>query len=86
MTTRTQDYSDRFIRAFATAAILGPMLLVIITGALPEGLARGQLIVAGNGGIVVALAAALVLRTAYGLGFSKAFKLAAANPNYSVTA
>jgi hypothetical protein len=49
---------------------------------LPEGLARGQLIVFGYGGIVVALATALVLRTVYGLGFSKAFKLAPSNPNH----
>jgi hypothetical protein len=85
MTTSTQHHSDFFLRAFTTVAILGPILLVMIAGTLPEGLARGQLIVLGDGGIVVALATALVLRTVYGLGFSNAFKLAASRSNYSVT-
>jgi len=86
MSTPTQSRGDLFVRAFAALAILGPILLVMIAGVLPEGPARSQLILLGDGGIVVALAAALVLRAVYGLGFSKAFKLAAANPNYSVTA
>ncbi|MGA2707723.1 MAG: hypothetical protein ACLP0B_07395 [Steroidobacteraceae bacterium] len=86
MTTHTLGHNDLFVRAFATSAMLGPMLLVMIAGALPEGPARAELIVSGNGGIVIALAAALVLRAVYGLGFNKAFKLAAENPDYSVTA
>ena len=86
MTTSTYDQSDFFIRAAAAVAILGPILLVMISGTMPEGLARGQLIVSGHIGIVVALATALVLRAVYGLGFSKAFKLAASKPNHSVTA
>jgi hypothetical protein len=81
MTTSPHDHSDLFLRAFAAVAILAPIALVMIAGTLPEGLARGQLIVFGYGGIVVALAAALVLRTVYGLGFSNAFKLAASKPN-----
>jgi hypothetical protein len=45
--------------------------------------ARGdRLIVFGYGGIVIALATALVLRSVHGLGFSKAFKLAASNQNH----
>ena len=86
MSTPTQSRGDLFVRAFATLAILGPILLVMIAGVLPEGLGRSQLILFGEGGIVAALAAALVLRAVCGLGFSKAFKLAAANPNYSVIA
>ena len=82
MTTSTHDNSDFLVRACASVAILGPLLLVMIAGTLPEGLARGQLIVFGDGGIVVALATALILRTVYGLGFSKAFKLAGSNPNH----
>jgi hypothetical protein len=85
MTTSTQDQNDFFLRVFATVAMLGPILLVMIAGALPEGLARGQLIVFGHYGIVAVLAAALVLRTAYGFGFSRAFQLAPSNPNHSVT-
>jgi hypothetical protein len=81
MTTSPRDHSDLFLRAFAAVAILAPIALVMIAGTVPEGLARGQLIVFGYGGIVAALAAALVLRTVYGLGFSNAFKLAASNPN-----
>jgi hypothetical protein len=80
MTTSTHDHSDFFIRAAAAVAILGPILLVMIAGTLPEGLTRGQVVVFGDGGIVVALATALVLRAVYGLGFSKAFKLAATKP------
>jgi hypothetical protein len=74
MSTATQSRGDLFVRAFATLAILGPILLVMIAGVLPEGLGRSQLILFGDGGIVAAQ------------GFSKAFKLAAANPNYSVIA
>ena len=83
MTTFTHDHNDFFLRAFTGVAILAPMLLVMIAGTFPEGLARGQLIVLGHGGIVVALTTALVLRAAYRLGFSRAFKLAAVNPNHS---
>jgi hypothetical protein len=82
MTISTHDHSDFFIRAFAAVAILAPILFVMIAGSLPEGLARGQLIVFGYGGIVLALATALVLRTVYGLGFSKACRLAASKSNH----
>ena len=76
-----------FTRAFTAVAILGPILLVIIAGTLPEGTSvRGDLIVNGHIFIVTALATALVLRVVYGMGFSHARKLLASSPNRSLTA
>jgi hypothetical protein len=87
MTTSTDYRTDFFIRAAAALAILGPILLVIIAGTLPDDSARGQLIVAGHCEIVVALAAILLVRAVYYLGFSTALKrLAETKPNQSVTA
>jgi len=76
--------ADRFVRGIAAVAMLGPMLLVIMAGMLPEGLARGQLIVWGNGGIAIALTLALLLRIAYAIGFSRAFQLALASVDQPV--
>jgi hypothetical protein len=78
--------NDHFIRAVTAVAIFGPLLVLMICGTLPEGLARGQLIVLGYSVIVAALTAAVVLRAVYGLGFSKAFKLAAATSHRSFSA
>lgn len=86
MTTSAHDHNDFFLRAFTAVAILAPMLLIMIAGTLPEGLARGELIVFGHGGIVAALVTALVLRFAYVSGFSRAFKLAASQPSRSAAA
>lgn len=69
--------SNFFLRAFTTVAMLGPVLLVMIAGTLPEGLERGQLIVLGHGAIVAILAASLVLRAVYELGFRRAAAMAA---------
>jgi hypothetical protein len=44
------------------------------------------LIVDGSGVVLAALATALVLRTAYGVGFRKALDIATAAPNNAVTA
>jgi hypothetical protein len=79
-----QHQSDFFPRAFATVAMLGPILLVLIAGTLPEGLERGQLIVSGHGAIVAILAASLVLRAVYELGYRRASELAASKPYYLV--
>jgi len=84
MPISNQQQNDWFLRTLASVAMLGPILLVLIAATLPEGLARGYLIVFGNGGILVALAGALVLRTVYDLGFSRAAELAATQPNYFV--
>jgi hypothetical protein len=70
--------ADRFVRGIAAVAMLGPMLLVVMAGLLPEGLERGQLVVWGNAGIVVALTLALLLRVAYAMGYTSAFQLALA--------
>ena len=86
MTTFTKHHSDFFYGALAAVAIIASILLVFATGTLPEGLERGELIVYGYGFVLAVLATALVLRAAYAVGFSKALKIAAAVPNYSVTA
>jgi hypothetical protein len=86
MTTFTKHHGDFFYRALAAIAIIAPILLVIAAGALPEGVERGNLIVYGHEVVLAVLATALVLRAAYTSGFSKAFKIAASEPNYSVTA
>ena len=85
MTTSTKNHNDFFYRVLAAVAMVGPILLVIAAGTLPEGLERGDLIVYGQGVVVAVLATALALRAAYTLGFSKALKSTASEPNYSVT-
>jgi hypothetical protein len=86
MTTFTKNHSDFFYRALAAVAIVAPILLVIAAGTLPEDLERGDLIVYGYGVVLAVLATALALRAAYTLGFSRALRIAASEPNYSVTA
>ena len=86
MKTSTKSYSDFFYRALAAVAIVAPILLVIAAGTLPEDLERGDLIVYGYGVVLAVLATALALRAAYTLGFSRALRIAASEPNYSVTA
>jgi hypothetical protein len=86
MTTFTKYHSDFFYRAFAAVAMIAPILLIFAAGALPEGLERGDLIVSGAGAVLAVLVTALVLRTAYAVGFRKALKIAASAPNYAVTA
>jgi hypothetical protein len=73
MTTSTKKNDGYFFyRALAAVAMIGPILLVFAVGTLPEGLERGDLIVYGHGVLLAVLAAALVLRAVYALGFSKA--------------
>ena len=86
MTTFTKHHSDFFYGTLAAVAIIAPILLVVATGTVPEGLERGELIVYGYGVVLAVLATALVLRAAYAVGFSKALKIAVAVPNCSVTA
>jgi hypothetical protein len=77
--------ADRFVRGSAAVAMLGPILLVIVAGMMPEGLARGQMVVWGNAGIAMVLTLALLLRIAYAMGFSRAFQLALAPADHAVT-
>ena len=86
MATFTKNHSNFYYSAFAAAAMIGPILLVIAASAMPAGLERGEFIVYGHGVLLAVLATALVLRAAYVRGFSKALKIAASEPNYSVTA
>ena len=87
MKTVTNEPSSFFYRALAAAAMIGPIFLVFAAGTLPEGgLERGDLIVYGHGVLLAGLATALALRAAYTLGFSRALRIAASEPNYSVTA
>jgi hypothetical protein len=87
MKTVTNEPSSFFYRALAAVAMIGPIFLVFAAGTLPEGgLERGDLIVYGHGVLLAVLATALVLRAAYTLGFSKAFKIAVSEPKHSVTA
>ncbi len=86
MTTSTKNHSDFFYRALVAAAMIGPMLLVIAARAMPESPETGEFVVYGHGVLLAVLATALGLRAAYVRGFSKALKIAASAPNYSVTA
>ncbi len=86
MTTFTKHHSDFYYHAFAALAMIGPMLLVLAAGALPQGLERSELIVDGYGVLLAALAAAVILRAVYAVGFRKALKIAASVSNDSVTA
>jgi hypothetical protein len=83
MTTPNRDKGGFFVRAFTAVAILAPTLLVMIAGTVPDSLARGRMMVFGDGGVVAALATALVFRAIYCAGFSRAIRLAAIKPNRS---
>jgi hypothetical protein len=86
MSTFSKHHSDFFYRALAAIAMAGSILMVFVADTLPEGLQRGELIVDGSGVVLAALATALVLRTAYGVGFRKASDIATAAQNNAVTA
>jgi hypothetical protein len=84
--TFTKYHSDVFYGALAAVAMIAPILLVLASGTLPEGLQRGEVIVFGHGVILAVVVAAMVVRAAYALGFNKALKIAVSEPNYLVTA
>ena len=86
MITITKNRSNFFYPVLAGVAMIAPILLVVAAGLLPEGLERGDFIVSGFGLVLAMLAATLVLRAAYTLGFTRAFKAVASERNYSVTA
>ncbi len=86
MATMRKNPSDFFYGAFAALAMIGPVLLVIAASKMPEGLEKGEFIVYGHGLLLAVLSTAMILRAAYAVGFSEALKIAASEPNYSVTA
>jgi hypothetical protein len=84
--TFIKHHGNLFYGVIVAVAMIGPILLIITAGKMPEDLQRGELIVFGHGVILAAVAAAMVVRAAYALGFNKALKIAVSGPNYSVTA
>ncbi len=84
MTTLNQHDGNNFYRALVAVAMATPVLLVVAAGALPEGLARGELIVKGHGVALSVIATALIIRAAYAYGFRKALRVVGATANYSV--
>jgi hypothetical protein len=86
MTTFTKYHGDSFYRTIAAIGMIGPILLIIVAGTLPEDPETGEFIVYGHGVILAVVAAALALRAAYARVFIKAWKIAASEPKYSVTA
>lgn len=86
MTTFSKHHSDFFYRALAAFAMAASILLIILADRLPQGLQRGELIVDGSGVALAFLATALVLRTAYGVGFRKALEIATTTSNDALTA
>lgn len=84
MTTLIQHDGNTFYRALVGVAMVTPMLLVVAAGALPEGLARGDLIVRGHGVALILVATALIVRAVYAYGFRQALRMSGATENYSV--
>lgn len=80
--TFTKYHSDVFYWALAAVAMIAPIILVLAAGTLPEGVQRGDVIVFGHGVILAVVAAAMVVRAAYALGFNKALKISVSEPHY----
>lgn len=86
MTAFIKYHGDFFYRAIAAVAMIGPILLVIAAGKFAESPETGEFVVYGHGVILTVIATAMALRAAYARGFIKAWKIAASEPKYSVTA
>ena len=86
MTTSTDKHSNLFYRAIAAVAVIAPFGLVAAAGAMPERPETGQFIVSSFGAVLGVVVAALIVRAAYSLGFSKALKTASLQANYPGTA
>ena len=86
MSTFTKYHGDFFYRALAAILMIGPVLLIIAAGAMPDELRTGRLVVYGHGAILAVVAGAMVLRAVYARGFVDAWKIAASEPRDSVTA
>jgi hypothetical protein len=76
MTPTTPKNKYLFDRIFVFLAILGPILMVIVAGMLPEG-SRGALIVTGHKFLVAILALALAMRAVYEIGFMQCVRATA---------
>jgi|APFre7841882630_1041343.scaffolds.fasta_scaffold29393_2 hypothetical protein len=72
MTTSTNKHSNLFYGAIAGVAVIAPIGLVAAAGTMPEGPETGQFIVSSFGAVFAVIVAALAVRAAYSLGFSKA--------------
>ena len=83
MTTSTKTHSGFFSGALAAIAMIGPILLVIAVGTMPERPETGEFVVYGHGIILAVLATALVLHVAYVWRYSKVLQIVAPEPNYS---
>jgi hypothetical protein len=68
MTPKTPHHTYLFDRIFVALAMLGPIVMVIVAGMLPQG-SRGIMIVTGHLLLAAILGSALVLRIVYELGF-----------------
>ena len=86
MTTSTKNLGDFFYRTLAAVAISAPILLTLGVSHLTEGAERGEFMVHGLGAVLIVLVSALVLRSAYTLGWSKALRIASAESNRPVSA
>jgi threonine/homoserine/homoserine lactone efflux protein len=86
MTTSTKSHGGFFYSALAAIAMIGPMLLVVAAGTMPERPEMGEFVVYGHGIVLAVLAAALVLRVAYVWRYRKAMEIVAPEPNYPMTA
>ncbi len=67
-------HPDFFFWLFGAIATITPISLVIASGALPEGMERGNFIVNGHGVLLLSLVAIAGLRISYVLGIKDAAK------------
>jgi hypothetical protein len=86
MNISSQKQNNFFIRGIASVVIIAPFLLVIAASTMPEGLARGDLIVYGHEAVLAALAAGLLGRAVFALVASKVLNVVAWEPKHSATA
>lgn len=77
MMNSTLKRNDFFLHAFTPVAISVPIILIIISGTLPQGFERGEFLVDGHIGLVLILASALAIRGAYVWGYSRALRFLA---------
>ncbi len=82
----TTTHGGLFYGTLAAIAMIGPVSLVIAAASMPESPSTGQFVVYGHGIILAVVATALVLRVAYGWGYSHALKIVARQPKFSAIA
>ncbi len=86
MSTFTKYHGDFFYRALAAVLMIGPVLLVIAAGTMPDDPKTGEFMAYGHGAILAVVAAAMMLRAVYARGFVNAWSIAAGELKYSATA